>query len=138
VKDELHKWVSDGLSMRQISERLGTSKTWIIDELKKHNIKVPHTGRMTNAENYRHNTAPFGWRVQNGQLSPCQKQQRVCRLVVQWREEGFSFNAIANKLREKSFKNGKGTLYWDHKATKKIFENWKQKYQRKPNLGKEE
>ena len=129
LKKKLKEYIDEGLSIKQIADKLGTSKTWMVDYLKSQKIDIPSTGRMTNPENYRHHTAPFGWRVSNGKLVPCQKQQRVCRLVVQLRKiEKLSFNTIAKRLVAGSYRNGVGGLYWDHKAVSKIFNNWKDKY----------
>ena len=129
LADQLQEWINSGWSLSQIAEDLGASKTWVVGRVQRYCIKVPKKGRMTNPENYRHHVPPFGFRKNGNRLYPCQKQQRVCRKVVQWRQkENLSFNAIAKRLKGEGALNSRSGTYWDHKATKKIFETWKDKY----------
>lgn len=129
IESQMKEWVEDGLSLKQIGDKLGASKTWVIENLQKLGVEVPRAGRMTNPENYRHHMPPFGFQKRGGKLVPCQKQQRTCKFVVKSKKlEALSFNAIAKLLIKEAHLNGKGGLYWDHKAVKKIYENWKNKY----------
>jgi hypothetical protein len=126
---QMEEWVQDGLSLKQIADRLGTSKTWVVEKLQNIGVEIPKVGRMTNPDNYRHHIPPFGFQNKNGRLIPYRKQQHTCRLVVRGKKvEAMSFNAIAKILINEGHLNGKGGLYWDHKAVKRIYENWKDKY----------
>ncbi len=125
----LEKTIAAGRSTSQIADEIGASKTWVIETLQRYEIEIPKTGRMTNPDNYRHHTPPFGMKVRGGKLIPEPKQQKVCKEIVNLRNiEGLSFNAIAKELREKMRPNASGTHYWDHKGVKKIFDRWKDKF----------
>lgn len=121
--------LSKNLSASQISDKLGISKTSVLEKLHSLDIRFETgKGRMTNPENYRAPNAPFGYKIIDGRLMPYKKEIKICRLVVTLKnEEKISFNAIAKSLTEKKIKNRSGSYYWDHKVTKSIYERWNEK-----------
>lgn len=120
-------YLKDGLSASQISDKLGISKTAILERL--HNLGVRKTEeRMTNPRNYRAPVVPYGYRKSGDQLVTNKKEIRICRLVVQLiNEREFSLMATARELMSQKIKNRNGNIWWDHSMVRGIYQQWSEK-----------
>ena len=116
------------LSVKQIAERVGVSKSTVLKKLKEGDTSLRSTREsLTNSKNYRSPNPPYGFKVVEGRLVENRAEIRICRKIIEMREKGASFNAISQLLREKGLKNRKQTLYWCHKHLKRIYNYWKEK-----------
>ena len=116
------------LSLKQISEKMGVSKTTVLEKLKSAGVDRREKGEsQTNSRNYRSHNPPFGFKVIEGRLVECKPEIRICRKVLALRDESHSFRAISKTLADEGFKNRKNTTYWCHKQLKRIYNHWKEK-----------
>lgn len=119
--------LKDGLSASQVAEKLGISKTAVLEKL--HDLGIRNEAskveRMTNPNNYRAAVAPYGYRNADGQLVATKKEVRICRLVVQLiNEQELSLNGAARELMQKNIKNRNGNVWWDHSMVRSIYKRW--------------
>lgn len=119
-------YLTEGLSAKQIAERLDVSKAFVLERLHKEGIRKSK-GRMTNPKNYRCNTPPYGWKVKDGKLVPNKSELKICRRVVALVRQARSYTSIAKELTNLGYKNRKGKVYWDHSSVINIFNRWKEK-----------
>ena len=114
----------DGLSAAQIAERLGCSKTAVLEHLRTHGIRQGN-GRRTNPENYRLHEPPFGFSKRGTQLVPNRSEMRICRMVVELRTRGkMSMRKIAVELMKRGIKNRRQKVLWTHPGVGRIFNRW--------------
>lgn len=129
LEDQLQNFVDQGLTSTQMAIELKMSRTWVLDTLKKYGITLPKKNRLTNPKNYRHHTPPFGYKKLGNELVHNSSQMITCHIIARARKiDKLSFSEIARQLSRNQVPNAKGTTYWDHKAVKKIFEHWKDKF----------
>jgi hypothetical protein len=90
-------YIKDGLSAAQIGEKLGIPKQTVLNQLRRDGIRLgSNKGRMTNPENYRLASAPYGFSKKEGRLVPHKAELKVCRTIVQLRNNSnLSFHEIA-------------------------------------------
>lgn len=119
-------YLIDGLSANQIAQALGVSRTAVVEHLHSQNIRI-RSGRMTNPNNYRHHTPPYGWKVKDGKLIPHKSKLTLCRRVVTLVRQGCSYNSVAKELEKLGFKSRKNKVRWDHSMVISIFNRWKEK-----------
>ena len=121
---QLHS--QSGLSTNQIAQKLGVSKTSVIESLHDMGIRSGSSGGpRTNPDNYRCPTPPYGYRVKDSRLVVYKPELKICRLVVHLiGHEKYSATKTAKELTSRHIKNKQGTLYWDHKIVKRIFDRW--------------
>jgi predicted transcriptional regulator len=117
--------IKDGLSASQVAEKLGISRTAVLEKL--HALGIRNEAlkgeRMTNPNNYRAAVAPYGYRKVDGQLVANKKELRICRLVVRLiNEQELSLNGTARDLMQKNIKNG--NVWWDHSMVVSIYKRW--------------
>ena len=93
-------YLKDALSASQIADKLGISKTAVLERLHSLGIRgAPIAERMINPTNYRASVVPYGYRNVEGQLVANKKEVRICRLVVQLiNERGLSLQGAAREL----------------------------------------
>ena len=117
------------LSATQIAHRYQVSKTVILDGLHKMGIRFETgTGRMTDPNNYRIRTPPYGFSIKDGKLVPHKLEMKICRLVVELiGRQGLSNSATAKELKKYGYKNRYGRTVWDHSSVRNIFKRWKDK-----------
>jgi len=117
-------YVKEGLSAAQIAERLGCSKTVVLERLRAQGIKNGD-GRRTNPENYRLHEAPYGFSKRGNQLIPNRAEMRICRLIVSLRaRRERSTRQIAAELMKRGIKNRRGRVFWTHTGVGRIFKRW--------------
>src|SRR5471030_2134775 len=56
-------YVKDGLSIQQIADKMGWSKTFVQARLTDQKLISSRKGKLTNPKNYRHHTTPYWYRV---------------------------------------------------------------------------
>ena len=120
-------YLREDLSASQISDKLGISKTAVLDRLHTLGIRnVASIGeRMTNPKNYRASVAPYGYRIADGQLVANKKEVRISRLIVQLiNEQELSLMGAARELMQRNIKNRNGNVWWDHSMVRGIFKRW--------------
>ena len=118
-------YVKKKLSTRQIAQTVGVSKTTVLKQLKESNVS---TNLKINSKKYAPSTPPYGFkRTHDSQLAINKSELKICRIIVQLRKKGLSFNGIAQELNKGKLKTRKGTLSWQRYSIKNIFERWKDK-----------
>ncbi len=121
-------YLEEPLSASQIAEKLDVSKTYVLQTLWRYGIeRNPHQSHLTNPNNYRHWTAPIGYKVHEGKLVLHQSEVKICRLVVRLARSGLPFYRIAQELVARKIKNRKGKVSWGHHTIGRIYKNWNEK-----------
>lgn len=120
-------YLKEGLSSSQISDKLGISKTAVLERL--HALGIRESGsvgkKMINPENYRAPIVPYGYRKSGDQLVTNKKEIRICRLAVQLvNERGLSLMATARELMARNIKNRNDNIWWDHSMVRGIYRRW--------------
>ena len=107
-------FLDEGLSAAQIAERVGLSKTAVLERLRRRGIRNL-LGRKTNPNHYRIHEPPYGFRKQEGRLAPCKPELKVCRTVVQmYEEKKWTYSAIGRVLELKGYRNRRGEKRRNH------------------------
>ncbi len=119
-------YLEEKLSISQIAEKLGVSKSLITKRLHSLNIKRGTKKKpINNPKNYLAPNCPYGYRVVKLQLLPFQKEIKVCRLILRLiNEEKLSYRATARKLVDMKIKNRKGEISWGHEVISSIYRRW--------------
>lgn len=119
--------LKDGLSASQVAEKLGISKTAVLEKLHALGIRneASKGERMTNPNNYRAAVVPYGYRKVDGQLVTNKKELRICRLVVKLiNEQKLTLQGTARTLMQQNIKNRNGNAWWDHSMVRGIYKRW--------------
>lgn len=120
-------YLKQGLSSSQIAEKLGCSKTMVLERLRAQGIRIGDK-RKTNPNNYRLHQPPFGFSKRESKLIPNRKELRVCRMIVRYRDlKKWSYREIAKVLEEKKIKNRAGRIRWPGSTVRRIYLDWKEK-----------
>ncbi len=121
-------YYEDNLSASQIAQRLDLSKTSVLERLRKIGIRNG-AGKLgiTDPKNYRHMSAPIGWKVKEGKLVPHKNEIKTCRLIVHNIRSGHSLNAVAKELVHRKIKNRNGVVSWNAPTLRRIYKLWKDK-----------
>ena len=119
-------YISQGLSAAQIGEKLNLPKQTVLSQLRKAGIRLgTNKGRIANPENYRLAYAPYGFSKKDGRLVPNKSELKICRLVVQLRNNSkMSFHEIARELERRRIKGRTESISWTHATVGRIFKRW--------------
>jgi IS30 family transposase len=122
-------YLKKGLSAAQIGERLNIPKQTVLNQLKREGIRLgTNKGRLANPENYRLAYAPYGFAKKDGKLIPNKSELKICRLVVQLRNDSkMSFHEIARELERRRIKGRSDSVSWTHATVGRIYKRWNQK-----------
>lgn len=122
-------YLEKGLSAAQIGEQLGIPKQTVLSQLKRDGIrKGGYKGELADPNNYRLAYAPYGFSKKDGRLVPNKSELKVCRLVVQLRNNSnFSFHEIAQELARRRIKNREGSISWNRATVGRIYNRWNNK-----------
>ena len=122
-------YLKNGLSAAQIGEQLGIPKQTVLNQLKREGIRLgTNKGRLANPENYRLAYAPFGFSKKEGRLVPNKSELKICRLVVQLRNNSkMTFYEIARELERRRIKGRTNSISWTHATVGRIYRRWNQK-----------
>ena len=117
-------YLQEGLSVQQIADKIGVSKTTILNRL--HSLDIRKKNRiMTNPKNYKMPIAPYGFQRVNNQLVPLKKEIKICRRVVSLiNNEKLSYSATARRLEEEGIKNRGGKASWGNSVITSIYKRW--------------
>ncbi len=127
---EIHDlYIKQGQSAAQIACHFGVAKSVILKRLHGIGVRVGlSSGRMTNPENYRCRTPPYGYSIKAGKLIPSKAELRICRMLVELvGRQKKSATWTARELGRRGYKNRAGRTTWDHSTVQSIFKRWKDK-----------
>lgn len=109
-------YLKEGLSAAQIAERLGCSKTTVLERLRAQGIRNPDR---------RIYHPPYGFSKLGSRLVPNRAEMRICRLVVSLHgRKGMSMRLVALELEKRGFKNRHGKVSWALTTVYGIFKRW--------------
>lgn len=119
-------YLQKGLSAAQIGEQLGIPKQTVLDQLRRDGHCLgSNKGRLGNPENYRLAYAPYGFSKKDGQLVPNKSELKICRLIVQLRNNSrMSLHEIAGELVRREIKNRENSISWNHATVGRIYKRW--------------
>lgn len=119
-------YLKKGLSAAQIGEKLGLPKQTVLNQLKREGIRLgTNKGRLANPENYRLAYAPYGFSKKDGRLVPNKAELKICRIVVQLRNNSkMSFHEIASELERRRIKGRTNSILWTHATVGRIYKRW--------------
>lgn len=119
-------YLEKGLSAAQIGKQLGIPKQTVLSQLQRDGIRLGgNTGRLANPDNYRLAYAPYGFSKKDGRLVPNKAELKICRLVVQLRNDSkMSFREIARELARCRIKNRNDSISWNHATAGRIYKRW--------------
>lgn len=119
-------YLEKGLSAAQIGEQLGIPKQTVLYQLQRDGIRLgSNKGRLANPENYRLAYAPFGFSKKDGRLVPNKAELKICRIVVQLRNNSkMSFHEIARELERRRIKGRTDSTSWTHATVGRIYKRW--------------
>jgi len=98
----------------QIGEMLNIPKQTVLNQLKPEGIRLgTNKGRLANPENYRLAYAPFGFAKKDGKRIPNKSELKICRLVIQLRNDSkMSFHEITRELERRRIKGRTNSISW--------------------------
>ena len=120
-------YLNEGLSTGQIAERLDLAKSTVLSRL--HSIGI---GKGQNPELEAQikakrgpSTPAYGLRKLDGQLAPCKREIKICRLIIDLIDnENFSYRKTAREMEARNIKNRKGHASWNYMTVKAIYQRW--------------
>ena len=114
-----------GSSLLKIAEQMQVSKSTVRKTLQAGGVRLrPHNGTPEGRTAVRERrtvyaNAPYGYAFLDGKLTVHPKEIQNVRRIVQLRNDGLSFNAIAKELNAKSIAPRSGKR-WDHSVISEI------------------
>ena len=112
------------LSMKQIAEKTGVSKSTVLSRLKAEGVLTRNKSSSSNPMNYRSPNPPFGYRVVDGRLVKNPLEVRICKKIIELKNNNLNFNAIAKKLEDEGLKNRRGSILWRSSFVGNIYKKW--------------
>ena len=127
--DDLKKlYVKNGLTTRQLAERFGVSKTFIISRLRCLGIRRKPGQLQNDPRNYRHAKAPYGYKIKDRVLVLNKQELKVCRLIIDlFEKKQRSASQVARELTTRKIQKRSGETTWNHPTVIKIYNRWKDK-----------
>lgn len=122
-------YLEEKLSLNQIASKFKVSRSAIKSRLWGLGINIDDVKQaLTNPENYRYNTPPYGFQIRDGKLLPNRLEMKICRFVIELIErEGRNHSEVARELTRRRLKTRAGKVKWDSKTIFNIFKRWKNK-----------
>jgi DNA-binding CsgD family transcriptional regulator len=113
-----------GLTTRQIAEKLGVSKTLVLARLKTAGLEKELKGKRLNT---RLANPAYGTHYCDGQLVTLPKEQKIIRMLVELRtKHNKTYLEIADQLNRKNYKTRAKTA-WTLNTVKQLFYRWRGK-----------
>jgi hypothetical protein len=118
TKDVLHeKYVLKGLSTYQIAAQFASSKTTVLEALKRFEIPL----RSRGACHGRPAHPPFGWKFKDGRLIEFAKEQKTIGLIrTLFVDQKRTVSAIARELSERGILTKAGKARWHHEMVRQV------------------
>jgi len=110
------KYEVEQLSLRQIAKDLSSSKTTIRNYLIKFNIPIKEAGRNRDPSIKR----KYGEKLLNGKLIEHKQERRVIDSMLEMKEEGLSYSAIARVLNQMKVKTKTQGKSWSWATVRRI------------------
>ena len=120
-----------GLSLRQISQHLNKSKSFIRKTLLEAGVSLrqsveSHLSESSAPPKLHSGNTPFGYRNFRGRLIMDAREIEIVQLVMNLWTAGQSYSSIAKHLNNQGIKNRKATP-WEHSLVRSIVERHKDK-----------
>lgn len=116
------KYVTEGLSVKQLAEWSGVSKAAALDSLQR--FKIPL--RASHQPHGRPSNPPYGYHMVGGRLAESPKEKKVIQLITKmYLQKELSLSAIARKLTEDGVPTKKGKGSWHHEMLRSILKREK-------------
>ena len=131
ISSKAAEFYASGLSLRQISQHLNKSKSFIRKTLLEAGVALRESrdvleeGRPRTHSHHTGNT-PFGYRCLRGRLIMDAREIEIVQLVMNFWTARQSYSTIAKHLNNQGIKNRKATP-WDHSLVRSIVERHKAK-----------
>ncbi len=131
ISSKAAEFYASGLSLRQISQHLNKSKSFIRKTLLEAGVALRESrdvleeGRPRTHSHHTGNT-PFGYRCLRGRLIMDAREIEIVQLVMNLWTAGQSYSGIAKHLNNRGIKNRKATP-WEHSLVRSIVERHKDK-----------
>ena len=131
ISSKAAEFYASGLSLRQISQHLNKSKSFIRKTLLEAGVALRDSkdileeGRPRTHSHHTGNT-PFGYRCLRGRLILDAREIEIVQLVLNFWTAGQSYSAIAKHLNNRGIKNRRSSP-WDHSLVRSIVERHKDK-----------
>lgn len=111
------KYTIEGLGIRQIAKQTASSKTAVLESLKRFGIPL----RARGGSSEKPSQVPFGKKRIQGNLVDFKAERRVIESVKKMRfEENLSYNAIARILTQMKIPTKKQGVKWHHEMVRNI------------------
>ena len=107
------KYLNEHLSAPDIAKKIGVSKAFILDQLKKFNIKRRAPGAEQLHAKIPSINVPYGKKLKNGRLVNLPKEQKVIETMQHLRSKGHTYTDIVRYLNEKNIPTKQGGK-WHH------------------------
>ena len=131
ISSKVAEFYASGLSLRQISQHLNKSKSFIRKTLLEAGVSLresveSHLSESSAPSKPHSGNTPFGYRCLRGRVILDAREIEIVHLVMNLWTAGQSYSAIAKHLNNQGIKNRKATP-WDHSFVRSIVERQKDK-----------
>ncbi len=109
------KYLQEGLSSKEIASLVFSSRATVTNYLKKYGIPLKKVTRRTNGGHR------FGFRNYGGRSIRMKKEQEVINLIRSYRENGYSYQKIADLLNEQKIETKMRKGFWYSKVIRQIY-----------------
>jgi Recombinase len=119
-KDEFflrQKYLSEGLSTRQISDLIFSARSTVVEALKGFGIPIRDADKTPW---YRRGQVGYGTRVVNGRLTVNQREVDSIKKIAELRDKGFSYRKIAEILNAMGVPTKSRRAQWQAATVMKI------------------
>lgn len=108
------KYLKEGLSSKEIATLAFSSRATVTNYLNKYGIPLKKVTRRTNGGHR------FGFRKHGGRSILMKKEQEVMTLIRSYREDGYSYQRIADLLNDQKIETKMKKGFWYSKVVRGI------------------
>jgi len=131
ISSKAAEFYASGLSLRQISQHLNKSKSFIRKTLLEAGVSLresaeSHLSKSSAPPKPHSGNTPFGYRNLRGRLIMDAREIEIVHSIMELWTRGKSYSAIAAHLNGLGLKNRRATL-WEHSLVRSIVERHKDK-----------
>lgn len=109
------KYLEEGLSSKEIASLAFSSRATVTNYLNKYGIPLKKVTRRTNGGHR------FGFRKYGGRSILLKKEQEVIILIKSYREDGYSYQRIADLLNDQGIETKMKKGFWYSKVVRQIY-----------------